>query len=174
MRGTRGAWCRSRGGEGSIPAGAGNPRRHSARTASRWVYPRGCGEPDFDLEVIESHRGLSPRVRGTPRLCLSVMDPPGSIPAGAGNPFSIRPTSSINRVYPRGCGEPSRRSNEPTPRRGLSPRVRGTRPCCVAGLELSGSIPAGAGNPPDARTSRRPGGVYPRGCGEPVPVALRV
>ena len=57
-------------GEGSIPAGAGEPRAWCAASGMRRVYPRGCGGTPINAILCASSRGLSPRVRGNPAECL--------------------------------------------------------------------------------------------------------
>ncbi len=110
---------------GSIPAGAGEPRRTSGPPSALWVYPRGCGGTVDPRDVPWCGAGLSPRVRGNPEAALNTITADGSIPAGAGEPRWPRTNPHRLGVYPRGCGgTPSplaaRRSNW-----GLSPRVRG-------------------------------------------------
>ena len=48
---------------------------------------------------------------------------------------------------------------------GLSPRVRGNRGSTESGTELTGSIPACAGEPVLVAPGVIPVGVYPRVCG---------
>ena len=52
----------------SIPACAGEPGRYGAAPAARRVYPRVCGGTPDEGEHGRGRRGLSPRVRGNPRL----------------------------------------------------------------------------------------------------------
>ncbi len=54
-------------------------------------------------------------------------------------------------VYPRGCGGATLTVTDVRVQRGLSPRVRGSRADIVHTVAPSGSIPAGAGEPPQAR-----------------------
>ena len=56
-------------GAGSIPACAGEPRRHRRRPRRRRVYPRVCGGTSVDQPAICGVNGLSPRVRGNPLGC---------------------------------------------------------------------------------------------------------
>ena len=68
VRGSRRAAGRPGRRPGSIPACAGEPKGWCASGASAGVYPRVCGGA---LEVVLQAflvRGLSPRVRGSPRL----------------------------------------------------------------------------------------------------------
>ena len=56
--------------------------------------------------------------------------------------------------------------------RGLSPRVRGSHDLFLILMENGGSIPAGAGEPPDTSKSWPIIKVYPRGCGGAVHALL--
>ena len=88
----------------SIPACAGEPesRRRIRRRLS--VYPRVCGGTDGRRDIYNTLAGLSPRVRGNPRIAGGWRPSSGSIPACAGEPS---PESTHRRkvgVYPRVCG----------------------------------------------------------------------
>ena len=78
---------------GSIPARAGEPsQRHCCNGMCR-VYPRACGGT-LGMEELGTHLdGLSPRVRGNRSQALRLSLGIGSIPARAGEPFSILPSS---------------------------------------------------------------------------------
>ena len=89
----------------------------------------------------------------------------GSIPAGAGEPWSSRPATSGRGVYARGCGGAASGSSSTLPSMGLSPRVRGSLPAPDGTPAMQGSIPAGAGEPVWRDRSPVEEGVYPRGCG---------
>ena len=52
---------------GSIPAGAGEPRRRHIFISRQRVYPRGCGGTTGANVCIKTNSGLSPRVRGNPK-----------------------------------------------------------------------------------------------------------
>ena len=92
--------------------------------------------------------------------------PRRSIPAGAGNPGRSTRSAGTSTVHPRGCGESSFGFQEWIQAWGPSPRVRGILLEGDAHQRRAGSIPAGAGNPPDARSSTAATAVHPRGCGE--------
>ena len=75
-------------GLGSIPACAGEPW---LLVALRWrhrVYPRVCGGTRVVIPEDGLYEGLSPRVRGNPRLTFRLCAGIGSIPACAGEPLS--------------------------------------------------------------------------------------
>ena len=110
---------------GSIPARAGEPGPRLVSMMEAGVYPRACGgtaEWTF-TEIVAM--GLSPRVRGNPKLPVPSARWTGSIPARAGEPKCLPVCYGNDRVYPRACGgTPSTRicTNRQD---GLSPRVRG-------------------------------------------------
>ena len=150
---------------GSIPACAGEPRRHRAEGAEKRVYPRVCGGTWAPLDPVEPATGLSPRVRGN--LAPGGPGGPGygSIPACAGEPATATSRRCPARVYPRVCGGTRRLLLGPPPSAGLSPRVRGNPPASVEGLLPAGSIPACAGEPRSSRPAPGSRWVYPRVCG---------
>ena len=109
--------------------------------------------------------GLSPRVRGSHGMRQRPHGIPGSIPAGAGEPHLSTGTGGLNMVYPRGCGGADYIASETADGTGLSPRVRGSHGAGVAGLDVFGSIPTGAGEPRPTASCGAPTRVYPHGCG---------
>ena len=150
---------------GSIPAGAGEPRRATSSGAKRTVYPRGCGGTTTSSSAASSTKGLSPRVRGNPQTVPAAAHAAGSIPAGAGEPW--RPWARARRswVYPRGCGGTSYCRSLVDWDKGLSPRVRGNPVTKKRKIRITRSIPAGAGEPIRRSDGGRVALVYPRGCG---------
>ena len=117
-------------------------------------------------EPIElARRGLSPRVRGNPICSHRASASRRSIPACAGEPGGLRPSSRKGRVYPRVCGGTVDFSDPLPAVPGLSPRVRGNRGEAAEAPRASGSIPACAGEPQAGRHERVLVGVYPRVCG---------
>ena len=150
---------------GSIPACAGEPDRAVANVQCYKVYPRVCGGTGVGGSRAQIGAGLSPRVRGNPRL---VPQPPRlsrSIPACAGEPAG-RPQTGLNRtVYPRVCGGTMEADIRDEDYQGLSPRVRGNRESRGPYQSQEGSIPACAGEPGVNRGCPVDDGVYPRVCG---------
>ena len=150
----------------SIPACAGKPEKMRLLRSKRRVYPRVCGETQ-ELAVFDHlYPGLSPRVRGNPRLAHQWQRRLWSIPACAGKPSQHRRHHKKNAVYPRVCGETAVARALALPLLGLSPRVRGNLRPSVFHFLQPGSIPACAGKPWPPRRPRRHNGVYPRVCGE--------
>ena len=157
---------------GSIPAGAGEPFAASFSAFRRGVYPRGCGGALVDFRDDPCRAGLSPRVRGSRSGVIHVSACIRSIPAGAGEPRDCVSGHRSCRVYPRGCGGARRRLDEGGLQQGLSPRVRGSPIASAIGRIISGSIPAGAGEPRPRLRSHYHDRVYPRGCGGAIESAL--
>ena len=157
--------------DGSIPARAGEPRRTSSGHPLRRVYPRACGGTLVGALIGQTIEGLSPRVRGNRLPVAGVGLDPRSIPARAGEPSQPslvglfkrvypracggtrgpRRASGRSKVYPRACGGTTRINADAAEVAGLSPRVRGNLVQPLDHAQISGSIPARAGEP--SRTS---------------------
>ena len=113
--------------------------------------------------------GLSPRVRGNPRLSDVYDLFIGSIPACAGEPCELVYQLFQPKVYPRVCGGTAPLVGPSAPDGGLSPRVRGNPIAFHHDVARDRSIPACAGEPrvrPGALTGTT---VYPRVCGGTPP-----
>ena len=149
----------------SIPASAGEPHPAAVVAVGHKVYPRECGGTSSRTSPLSPTWGLSPRVRGNPRLVSGHEYPDGSIPASAGEPRSTSSTRRRWRVYPRECGGTAGASRGVMPASGLSPRVRGNRVHLDRVTEEEGSIPASAGEPRAPARRSRGTRVYPRECG---------
>ena len=148
-----------------IPAGAGEPRRSTARSSTRAAYPRGCGGA-FGSNLRSSvTTGLSPRVRGSPRCPSRPSARSRPIPAGAGEPLRKRARARRARAYPRGCGGAEDRARSAGASCGLSPRVRGSQYQTDAITAYKRPIPAGAGEPVIPQYRSEAHEAYPRGCG---------
>ena len=89
---------------GSIPASAGQPARTSSSRRTCKVYPRECGAAVMIYTCSTPVQGLSPRVRGSPRIRRRLIRWARSIPASAGQPIEGKNMSSKRKVYPRECG----------------------------------------------------------------------
>ena len=109
--------------------------------------------------------GLSPRVRGNQMLPPWLCDPPGSIPACAGEPNAGATLDYGCQVYPRVCGGTIRAFSDAPINMGLSPRVRGNPALELDLPDLDGSIPACAGEPQASLATMQASQVYPRVCG---------
>ena len=159
-------------GDRSIPACAGEPNRSRFYQEDDRVYPRVCGGTPCCWIVRLSTTGLSPRVRGNHRHIPTRQRCPGSIPACAGEPLTGGGDIGGGRVYPRVCGGTVVCPAASGATGGLSPRVRGNPSTDAPWDQILRSIPACAGEPPDAPTSERAIIVYPRVCGG-TPLAQR-
>jgi len=89
---------------GSIPACAGEPLRQRSRAWPATVYPRVCGGAKPKGSANVTTKGLSPRVRGSPRRSGQHRQRGRSIPACAGEPSPPGNAGCCHRVYPRVCG----------------------------------------------------------------------
>ena len=93
---------------GSIPACAGEPPALLVDLLPARVYPRVCGGTFSNAAPIAGCMGLSPRVRGNPKVSQAAVSHAGSIPACAGEPTNDYPLSRADGVYPRVCGGTTR------------------------------------------------------------------
>ena len=89
---------------GSIPARAGEPPKTDGQHLRCGVYPRACGGTVGSETTMFSEKGLSPRVRGNRLSVRPLPHCPRSIPARAGEPYSLRNSHEWFAVYPRACG----------------------------------------------------------------------
>ena len=112
-----------------------------------------------------SSPGLSPRVRGHPRIDRLNARWLRSIPACAGSPLPAVRRRYADEVYPRVCGVTYRGDSRVGSGRGLSPRVRGHHPGDRLAPHGCGSIPACAGSPYASKPHVPLTAVYPRVCG---------
>ncbi len=104
VRGNRPRSCPSCLAGGSIPACAGEPVIARDKPGIDAVYPRVCGGTGASVGGAGVPAGLSPRVRGNPKLFDVTQGHEGSIPACAGEPGQKVTTVSQYEVYPRVCG----------------------------------------------------------------------
>ncbi len=110
---------------GSIPARTGEPPPVILRLKARTVYPRAYGGTAGG-ESGPRRRGLSPRVRGNPRLA-----------------WALR----LRAVYPRAYGGTPVGLRRRIFKMGLSPRVRGNPATSSPSRVSRRSIPARTGEP---------------------------
>ena len=111
------------------------------------VYPRVCGGAESVALAMAARMGLSPRVRGSHRLSLWIELWSRSIPACAGEPPFGAAAVALVEVYPRVCGGAIFANAKAKLRKGLSPRVRGSRSRAFDVPIDRRSIPACAGEP---------------------------
>ena len=84
VRGRRKFHVAQAGGDGLIPAGAGQTQDELALTSAKTAHPRGCGADLRGRCRPMPGRGSSPRVRGRPDPVCDGWSGVGLIPAGAG------------------------------------------------------------------------------------------
>ncbi len=150
---------------GSIPACAGEPAIWASLLKQPPVYPRVCGGTHGAGAESRTYDGLSPRVRGNPRIDALAVPRHRSIPACAGEPSLGVENFVTITVYPRVCGGTQYTRSMTSLAWGLSPRVRGNRRTRAPARHRPRSIPACAGEPPRPRSGRTRCAVYPRVCG---------
>ncbi len=153
---------------GSIPAYAGEPSGGSSLRSPVGVDPRLRGGAAIAPSHLVKRMGRSPLTRGSPPGCAENCYILGSIPAYAGEPDRRWRRAGRCWVDPRlrgGAGSQSRRRKA---RSGRSPQVRGSLGAALGDLELSGSIPAYAGEPKSASASDCAWRVDPRVSGRAV------
>ena len=111
----------------SIPTCVGQPLSQSDNIPETVVYPHVCGAAS-PISCLSGHlRGLSPRVWGSHSLSLSSTPKNRSIPTCVGQPSPAAHAAWIYRVYPHVCGAAFWPAILRYKRRGLSPRVWGSR-----------------------------------------------
>ena len=165
VRGNPGGQKARAGGQGSIPACAGEPSRSATWACIQTVYPRVCGGTPRYSGDNAVPGGLSPRVRGNLDGWYGAAAARWSIPACAGEPACRSAAILAWRVYPRVCGGTGEGGDGDRGYEGLSPRVRGNHRGDDPPRIGAGSIPACAGEPPGCRWRAGGSEVYPRVCG---------
>ena len=147
VRGNRAGVEQEAGGEGSIPACAGEPFADGGNSDLMKVYPRVCGGTAYKKRWQECTKGLSPRVRGNLLPAFPLLIWIWSIPACAGEPSQPASERYCYQVYPRVCGGTIAGPAGVVAAWGLSPRVRGNHADRRKGAAERRSIPACAGEP---------------------------
>ncbi len=109
----------------SIPACAGEPLTFPLETHATAVYPRVRGGTKAASSITAIPCGLSPRARGNPDCVDPRSRSSRSIPACAGEPYSLIIAIKRSEVYPRVRGGTTTGKNSSGRPEGLSPRARG-------------------------------------------------
>jgi len=131
---------------GIIPACAGSTPTSGLPASVAWDHPRVRGEHVYGLQVLQDHRGSSPRARGARRAGELRRMTRGIIPACAGSTISSSTASTPYGDHPRVRGEHVRGHRRQGRWRGSSPRARGALPEGHRGGFRVGIIPACAGS----------------------------
>ncbi len=109
--------------------------------------------------------GLSPLARGNQLAGIIHGLDDGTIPARAGEPPISHTILTTVWDYPRSRGGTSMTMHECQLEEGLSPLARGNQCCCCHDWNLSGTIPARAGEPGQSKISESVDRDYPRSRG---------
>ena len=153
----------------SIPAWAGETRRHLCECGIIGVYPRVGGGNSMSISECKYEPGLSPRGRGKHVVALLDGGMYRSIPAWAGETAAASALPKPIAVYPRvGGGNAGARRGRPHTQ-GLSPRGRGKHLPGYVMWVLTRSIPAWAGETIVICFVRCATKVYPRVGGGNAP-----
>ncbi len=161
-----------RNGGGSSPRLRGTGRSSARAGLPVSVHPRACGERIASIRYPFVTVGSSPRLRGTATYERESISKDRFIPAPAGNGVAHRRLHASSAVHPRACGERGLRTVTGTPRRGSSPRLRGTVKHVLPVVGIFRFIPAPAGNGPGNPFDVWPRTVHPRACGERVNIRM--
>ena len=129
------------------------------------AYPRSRGATKNEYTIPRGRVGLSPLTRGNPLPVHDVGQPPGPIPAHAGQPRWPTPACSPSWAYPRSRGATQKAFAAAEPALGLSPLTRGNLGLVAIELRIDGPIPAHAGQPTVAHVELGGEGAYPRSRG---------
>ena len=154
---------------GPIPAQAGEPMRSTRPPTPTRAYPRAGGGTGIEKGIEAFNAGLSPRRRGNQLAAQQLPVRHGPIPAQAGEPPRAAPSAPCSRAYPRAGGGTCDTWDEAPHDTGLSPRRRGNPHGGLRPDRPLGPIPAQAGEPSAAPSSRRSPRAYPRAGGGTPP-----
>ena len=166
MRGALFNRADERAERGLIPARAGNMLKnfHTRRLSS--AHPRSRGEHVVVLADVVEPVGSSPLARGTRRTHRHDIRKHGLIPAHAGNTRVYSGGSARRLVHPRSRGEHMGGPALGVNIGGSSPLARGTQADEGYCVQVTGLIPARAGNTERGREGREPCPAHPRSRGE--------
>ena len=164
-RGNRSATNLAKASNGPIPARAGEPRVRSPAVMHSWAYPRSRGGTVAPNPAKAFDMGLSPLARGNHELIGRVVVVRGPIPARAGEPRGNHRALERRWAYPRSRGGTEAKLADEPVIVGLSPLARGNQMDEIDALNITGPIPARAGEPSSASHARRSSWAYPRSRG---------
>ena len=155
----------------AIPARAGNARTTAMKAPLTPGHPRAGGERIEYNDLVQSHRGPSPRGRGTPRVGQRRAGVLRAIPARAGNATPVLGPAHPKPGHPRAGGERLAQQVGAKSTNGPSPRGRGTLGVLQGVPPVGRAIPARAGNAPTAGVGPRASPGHPRAGGERLALA---
>ena len=137
-------------------------------------HPRVCGEYQNVRFSDDWDGGSSPRMRGTRAVRAACGRAGGIIPAYAGNTRWMIPPVRARGDHPRVCGEHCGEHSASFGVLGSSPRMRGTHSRCRRAANVTGIIPAYAGNTMMTPRLTTATWDHPRVCGEHDPLVPSV
>ena len=129
-------------------------------------HPRVCGEYQNVRFSDDWDGGSSPRMRGTRAVRAACGRAGGIIPAYAGNTRWMIPPVRARGDHPRVCGEHCGEHSASFGVLGSSPRMRETHSRCRRAANVTGIIPAYAGNTVTGKFVCALCRDHPRICGE--------
>ncbi len=170
---------------GIIPAHAGLTYHINSGQNLQRDHPRACGAHRDDDDIKKHSMGSSPRMRGSPAICLPTSNSFGIIPAHAGsrgepladeNVDGIIPAhagltqwncrdSESERDHPRACGAHQSSLSKILDALGSSPRMRGSPRWMHDSDGAKGIIPAHAGLTHGLQHADEARRDHPRACG---------
>ena len=156
------------GGEGIIPALAGNTRRAVHSTTMRRDHPRSRGEYARSVTSASFTSGSSPLSRGIRKKLIIDFEIVRIIPALAGNTRDPQPRPRRRQDHPRSRGEYAPFCGGCGMCAGSSPLSRGILMSASQHLRRDRIIPALAGNTPAASSPATGWRDHPRSRGEYV------
>ena len=165
MRGSPCTITLSRIHYGIIPAHAGLTHISAAWSKLPWDHPRACGAHRSRTTVLQTSLGSSPRMRGSPRRNIPLIEQIGIIPAHAGLTLHQDCGSGRYEDHPRACGAHKQIEATGDPELGSSPRMRGSLMKQAVERRLLGITPAHAGLTGRSTALIPAAKDHPRACG---------
>ena len=150
---------------GIIPAHAGLTMHDYAFADSLRDHPRACGAHSHQRCVEQTSVGSSPRMRGSPRRNIPLIEQIGIIPAHAGLTLHQDCGSGRYEDHPRACGAHKQIEATGDPELGSSPRMRGSLMKQAVERRLLGITPAHAGLTGRSTALIPAAKDHPRACG---------
>ena len=151
---------------GLIPARAGNTSGGFGVDCGDGAHPRSRGEHCQFSGILRREAGSSPLARGTHCQPLNLIVSVGLIPARAGNTSRLRLLAVRGGAHPRSRGEHRAHGHLPSGCRGSSPLARGTPSTYPTDPDVTGLIPARAGNTRGSLQVQYAKWAHPRSRGE--------
>ena len=152
-RGKRCAGAVRQATAGTIPARAGETTSIRSRKRGHGDHPRSRGGNGGSLGGHAATQGPSPLARGKPAVWNGMWIMLGTIPARAGETLCSPDSIAARRDHPRSRGGNAAHGRRGICIRGPSPLARGKHKRAARSRPMTGTIPARAGETPDAAAS---------------------